>query len=189
MMAMLRAKGWKLSAAGTGSRTGARDERGSPIGRQRFHNMKICMRFLLVGWLWTGTFPASAATLHISPADSLATLAERLANDAGIREVIFEEGVYRGNLHVRGPKGTDFSANPLLIRAADGARVVFDGSRSLDKFESHPALPGVFQMEYTHRGGEYPKLWEPNTRTRYLPLLPAQPKIALSTNGENQWTL
>ena len=81
--------------------------------------------------------------------------------------MIFEEGIYSGGLHVSGPKGTDFSQRPLVIRAAEGARVLFDGARVVEQFQPHEELPGVFQMDYEHRGGEYPKLWEPGTRMRY----------------------
>jgi hypothetical protein len=131
------------------------------------NEMKPRIFLQILGWLCAGTVAANSATIKFKPAESLDKLREQLASNAELREVIFEEGVYSGHLHVSAPKGADFSAKPLLIRAADGAKVVFDGSRALDKFEPHPGLPGVFQMDYTHRGGEYPKLWEPNTRARY----------------------
>jgi hypothetical protein len=45
--------------------------------------------------------------------------------------------------------------------------VIFDGSRPVEDFQPYPGLPGVFWIEYTHPGGEYPKLWEPSVRQRY----------------------
>jgi hypothetical protein len=117
--------------------------------------------------LCAGTLAAAEPTLHINPTDSFGGLGERLAREPGIREVIFGEGVYHGHLHVSGPGDADFSERALVLRAADGARVVFDGSQRLHDFEPHPDLRGVFRMPYTHRGGEYPKLCEPDTRRRY----------------------
>ncbi len=61
----------------------------------------------------------------------------------------------------------DFSQHPLIIRAAEGAQVVFDGSRPVERFQPHEELPGVFWIDYTSGGAEYPKLWEPHTRMRY----------------------
>ena len=55
----------------------------------------------------------------------------------------------------------------LLIRAADGASVILDGARPVEKSQPHEELPGVFWIEYTHPGGEYPKFWEPGMRVRY----------------------
>jgi hypothetical protein len=129
--------------------------------------MKTSISLLTVGCLSLTTLLAAASTVQVKPADSLDKLRERLARETSIREVIFEEGVYHGHLHLSGPKGADFSKQPLLLRAAEGATVVFDGSRRVEGFKAHPDLPGIFQIEYTHRGGEYPKLWEPGRRARY----------------------
>ena len=87
--------------------------------------------------------------------------------DATISEVVFSEGVYHGGLTIEGPKGTDFAQHPLLIRAAEGAHVVFDGAQPVEKAKPHEELPGVFWFDYTSDGGEYPKFWEPGTRIRY----------------------
>ena len=118
-------------------------------------------------WLFTATVISAGDPLHVKPTESLSNLRERLANDTSITEVIFEKGVYSGGLHVSGPKATDFSQRSLVIRAADGAKVVFDGARVVEQFQPHEKLPGVFHLDYEHRGGEYPKLWEPGTRMRY----------------------
>jgi hypothetical protein len=94
-------------------------------------------------------------------------LRERLAADAGIREVAFAGGTYFGGLYLEGKRDTDFADRPLLLRTADGAEVIFDGARPVEKFQPAENLPGVFWIEYTREGGEYPKLWEPNRRVRY----------------------
>jgi hypothetical protein len=124
-------------------------------------------RLSVVAAFGGATLVAMATTLHITPADSLEELRDRLARDAQVVEVVFEEGIYLGSLRVSGPPESNFSENPLLLRAAAGARVAFDGSRRVENYELHPELPGVFQMEYRHPGGEHPQLWEPQTRTRY----------------------
>jgi hypothetical protein len=129
--------------------------------------MNIRMHLLTLGCLFTAACLSAATTVHVTPTDSLNSLRERLANDANVREVVFEEGTYWGGLYVEGPKDTDLSQHPLLIRAADGAKVVFDGARPVERFQPHEELPGVFWINYTTGGGEYPKLWEPNTRMRY----------------------
>ena len=136
--------------------------------------MKLHIHLMTLGCLCAGTFAAADTTLRIDPTDSLGQLRERLATDTSIREVIFEEGVYRGSLHIRSPEDVEFSAHPLLLRAADGARVVFDGSRQVQGFDAHPDLPGVFVLQYAHGGGEYPKLWEPGPRMRYRLVADAQ---------------
>jgi hypothetical protein len=125
----------------------------------------IVHEFCLVSALLTTAIATFGSTVHVKPADSLSSVAEKLASDSSVSEVIFEEGTYRGTLSVAGPKGTDFSQRPVLIRAADGASVLFDGSKPVKNFQ--PQEAGVFAMDYTHPGGEYPKFWEPRTRMRY----------------------
>src|SRR5262245_58792304 len=105
--------------------------------------------------LCLATFATATAllgeTLHVKPSEALSRLGEKLIIDASITEVIFEEGIYSGGLHVREPKAIDFSQRPLVIRAAKGAAVLFDGARSADQFQPHAELAGVFQMDYEHR--------------------------------------
>jgi hypothetical protein len=109
-------------------------------------------------------------TMHVKPTESLSTVREKLENDARITEVVFEEGIYAGSLYVSKPRTSgdaDLSQYPLLIRAAQGASVLFEGAKPIEKVQRHEKESGVFWMDYTHRGGEYPKLWEPRTRMRY----------------------
>jgi len=127
---------------------------------------KFLEQFVLAVSLFVVT-AASGSTIRFEPTDSLPRLRDKLASAPDITEVIFEGGVYHGSLLVSGPKDTDFSQRPLLIRAADGASVLFEGSKAVEKFQPHEEWPGVFSMDYTHRGGDYPKFWEPRTRVRY----------------------
>jgi Right handed beta helix region/Periplasmic copper-binding protein (NosD) len=122
---------------------------------------------LALFWLIPAIGATAGSAVQVKPTDPLSTLHDKLATDASITEVIFEAGTYFGGLHVRGAKEVDFSQRPLLIRAADGASVVFDGSKSVDTFERHEELTNVFWMRYEADGGEYPKFWEPRTRMRY----------------------
>jgi hypothetical protein len=92
---------------------------------------------------------------------------EKLATDPNRREIVFAKGIYFGGLYVEGKPGTDFAQRPLLIRAEEGAEVSFDGSGRIESFQPEQALPGVFWMDYQHTGGEVPKMWEPDKRTRY----------------------
>ena len=122
---------------------------------------------LVLAWLLIPTTFLEGRTLQVQPTDSLSTVWEQLTTDASISEVVFAEGVYYGGLTIEGPRGTDFAQHPLLIRAADGAHVVFDGAKRVERAKPHEELPGVFWIDYTNAGGEYPKFWEPGTRTRY----------------------
>jgi len=129
--------------------------------------MRIQSTYLVVAWLFILTATSRGSTVSVQPTDSLSAVRDRLAADASITEVIFAKGVYFGGLSVDGPEGTDFAQHPLLIRAAEGAEVVFDGAKPVEKPRAHEELPGVFWIAYTSEGGEYPKFWEPGTRIRY----------------------
>lgn len=122
---------------------------------------------LVAAWLFIAAGISWGGTVRIQPTESLSAVGEKLAADASITELIFEAGVYFGGLTVDGPKGTDFAQHPLLIRAADGAAVIFDGAKHVENFQAYENLPGVFQIDYADGGGEYPKFWEPRTRIRY----------------------
>jgi hypothetical protein len=129
--------------------------------------MRIQSTYLVVAWLFILTATSGGSTVSVQPTESLSAVRERLAGDATITEVIFAKGVYFGGLYIDGPEGTDFAQHPLLIRAADGAEVTFDGARPVEKAQAHEELPGVFWIAYTNDGGEYPKLWELGMRVRY----------------------
>ena len=126
--------------------------------------MKVPGRALALVWLFTSVFTSAGNILDVTP-ESLSSLGDKLAADTSITEVVFAKGVYSGGLIISGPRDVDL--RPLLVRAADGASVLFDGSRAVEKFQPHEELPGVYWFEHTHRGGEYPKFWEPRTRQRY----------------------
>jgi hypothetical protein len=83
--------------------------------------------------------------LNVAPTESLSVVREKLISDATIAEVVFAGDCYRGGLYVEGLQGTDFAPHPLLIRAADGAHVVFDGvvfdgARPVEGFLPHEEL-------------------------------------------------
>ena len=137
------------------------------MANERNARMKTCSTMLVAAWLLVPTTIAEGSTLSVTPTESLSVVREKLIADATITEVIFAEGVYRGGLYVDGPEGTNFAQHPLLIRAAEGAHVVFDGARPVEGSLPHEELPGVFWIDYTSDGGEYPKFWEPGTRIRY----------------------
>ena len=122
--------------------------------------MRLPSTLLVLASLLIPTATLGGSTLSITPTESLSAVRDKLRADANITEVILAEGVYFGGLSVEGPKGTDFAQHPLLIRAADEAQVMFDGARPVKKSRPHEELPGVFWIDYTSDGGEYPKFWE-----------------------------
>ena len=76
-------------------------------------------------WLFVA-IAASGSTIRVKSTEPLSGLREKLATDASITEVIFDAGAYRGSLIVDEPRSADFSKQPLVIRAANGASVLFD---------------------------------------------------------------
>jgi hypothetical protein len=122
---------------------------------------------LLLAFVSLDIRPAQADTFHVGPADSLASVREKLEKDSTITEVVFAAGTYIGSLYIFGRSGSDFSKTPLVVRSENGARVLFDGSKKLEKFDLVAESPGVYVFDYSHPGGEYPKFWEPRTRQRY----------------------
>ena len=130
----------------------------------------IRKRLLTYPLVVAGMTALAGDTMHVKPTESLSTVREKLENDPRITEVVFEEGIYAGSLYVSKPRisgDADLSQYPLLIRAAQGASVLFEGAKPMEKVQRHEKESGVFCMDYTHRGGDYPKLWEPRTRMRY----------------------
>ena len=82
-------------------------------------------------------------TLHVSPAGSddhpgtadrpirtLGELGNRLTERSLVTEVIFHKGVYSGGLNIP-PLNDAAPASTLLIRAAEGEEVIFDGAGRL----------------------------------------------------------
>jgi len=107
-----------------------------------------------------------ANVFRMKPGVSLSALRNRLRDEPGIREVVFEAGTYRGGLAIKASKGQG-APEHLLLRAEDGAEVVFDGSAPVKGAQPVEGREGVFSIPYRRARGEYPKLWEPGTRTRY----------------------
>jgi len=118
---------------------------------------------------------AKPGVLTVKPGDSLGLIGQRLARDASIREVVLQAGTYPGDWTIprldradkEGKEGA--ASHPLLIRAADGADVLFDGAKALPKAKAVPGRPGVFSVPFDGGyKGEPEKLWEPEARVRYL---------------------
>lgn len=118
--------------------------------------------------LWVAVFDVRAeGVLHVSPDDALDEIGARLAADPSISEVVLAAGVYREGLLIRPLDDVEPAAHPLLIRPADGARVVFDGQRTITKTRRARDLPGVYYIKFEAPGGEPPGIWEPDARVRY----------------------
>jgi nitrous oxidase accessory protein NosD len=112
---------------------------------------------------------AKEGVLTVKPGDSLAEIGRRLAQDASIREVVLQAGTYPGDWTIPRLEKEDAAPHPLLIRAADGADVLFDGANRLPKPKAVAGRPGVFSVPFSGGyKGEPEKLWEPEARVRYL---------------------
>lgn len=113
---------------------------------------------------------AAQTTIRLNP-QTFGTMRETLASNGDIREVILEAGVYHAGTSLGIPKDMDPAKHPLLIRAADGAEVIFDGhdrEASLEsKARSMDGRPNVFVLPFKPVGNDTPKLWEPTARIRY----------------------
>jgi hypothetical protein len=113
--------------------------------------------------------PAIAAgeVIHVSPADSLAEVSERLASDPFVSEVVLAGGVYRQTLVVPPPRSAGDAVRPLLIRPAEGALVVFDGAQAIPRARPVRGRAGVYSVAQWSTGPQPPRLWEPDRRIRY----------------------
>lgn len=89
---------------------------------------------------------------------------ELLEKKPEIREIILKSGKYH-NLSILGKAGENYKKRPLLIRPAKGADVVFDGAKDIEDFQETD-FHGVFTIPWNSKKIT-PKMWEPNTRTRY----------------------
>jgi len=108
----------------------------------------------------------SAGTAE-KPIQSLGRLRERLSQMPLVTEVVFHAGTYRGGLMVDPLKDADPARSALLLRAADGVEVVFDGSGTLGDPTPVSGQPGVFALRGLRIEGEWPRLWESDSRVRY----------------------
>lgn len=112
---------------------------------------------------------AKDGVLTVKPGGSLAQLSQRLAKDATIREVVFATGSYPGGFEIPALEKVDPETHPLLIRAAAGAVVLFDGGATLAKAKAVTGRPGVYSatIESVDKR-QPPQIWEPGARMRYL---------------------
>lgn len=105
--------------------------------------------------------------LCVNPKQSLGDVRRALQKDPKIRRVIFEAGHYRGGLSLKTPKGVDPKENPLIIQAAENAKVIFDGSITITGAQPTPKHKNIYQLPWNQQQNPAPKLWEPDTRVRY----------------------
>ena len=129
----------------------------------------LCLVFLIAVLAAPGPPAVADGVLRVSPADSFSRVSERLARDPSIREVVLAAGTYRGAWTIPPPEPKGTEAQPLLIRPADGAVVVFDGARTLPDAKPVRDRPAVFSVTLAPGGWkEPPRIWEPDARVRYL---------------------
>ncbi|MFZ4693583.1 MAG: right-handed parallel beta-helix repeat-containing protein [Verrucomicrobiia bacterium] len=87
----------------------------------------------------------------------------------GTGEVVIHGGRYYTRVDLQNPKMPEGQpVPPLVIRAAAGEEVFFDGSIPLTGATPLPDSPGVYTVEGQFPLGTPPSIWEPATRTRYL---------------------
>lgn len=131
--------------------------------------MKMSMPLTVLLLLLTATIPAYAKVLRVTP-QTAGGLPAALAADPDVQEVVFAAGTYHSSVNIPPLKDVDPVKHPLLLRAEDGAEVVFDGSdpsAPLDAARPVEGHPGVFAVAYQLVGHESPKLWELGRRVRY----------------------
>ncbi|HKQ98125.1 MAG TPA: hypothetical protein VJV75_09645, partial [Candidatus Polarisedimenticolia bacterium] len=106
------------------------------------------------------------AVLQVTPADSWNAVRDRLASDPAITEVVLAGGTYPGGFLILPPRDTA-NPSPLLIRAADGARVVLDGAATLPNAHPVKRRSPVLALPWTGTAVEPPHLFDPEARFRY----------------------
>lgn len=105
--------------------------------------------------------------LRVSPADSPAAIRERLEADSGITELILAAGRYPGGLVIPAPDDPSVPPEPLLMRPAEGAVVIFDGSDPLPRLRRLRGTAGVLYGNLGPPTVEPPALFDPDARVRY----------------------
>jgi len=115
------------------------------------NKMKTKTYLLILECLFAATWVSASTTVHVKSTDSLGMLRERLANDADIREVIFEEGVYFGGFAIDGPEDTDFAKHPLLMGSANGTKL----KTAVDYLERTIAPPESSRVPKSLRQGKF----------------------------------
>jgi len=125
-----------------------------------------CIAFIGI-MLAAVSLAGAGEVLHVNDSHTLRLAKDALRSGKDVSEIIIAEGTYFGSFSVHRPKDVDYSKRPLLIRAADGAKVVFEGSVAMDEWTPHDQFPGVFVTKYTSNRTESPRVWEPKIRVRY----------------------
>lgn len=129
--------------------------------------------------LWVA--PGLHAAVHVartgadtnpgSEAAPLGTVTRAVAvinETGGPGEIVIHEGRYEEAILVRQPKLLrGMQAPPLLIRAAENAIVVFDGSELVTGAERFEGKLGVYRVQGKFPDHLPPAMWEADTRIRY----------------------
>lgn len=114
------------------------------------------------------TVAKAGETIHVGvdhPIRDISKLKKALADRHDISEVVIHEGVYFASLRIYAKQ----EAPPLVIRAADGAEVVFEGSapiNNLTPITNDPAA-GVWATPAVDQDISLLKIWDASTRIRY----------------------
>lgn len=102
------------------------------------------------------------------PVASIAQAAAMVDKAGGPGEIVVHGGVYYASQSVNAPTVTNApSAAPLVIRAVDGEKVVFDGSIPLTNAQPLQGHAGVYVVQGNF-GRRPPLIWEEESRIRYL---------------------
>jgi len=138
--------------------------------------MSLCLALMLAGAGW------SASTLHVSPKGQrrasgtkekpvdLASAVARSSADMKIRDIVLAGGEYlANNINFRRDAKAKPGAFPrLVMRAAEGERVVFHQSVRVLEAKPVAGMPGVYKTTRVPPGD--PSTWERDTRIRYVTL-------------------
>ena len=134
---------------------------------------------LCAAWLLgCASTPLTAETLYVAPAGNDSAAGTRAAPLASVEvavnrlsasggEVVLLEGRYTEFVKVLQPEDVAGEVPRLVIRAAEGAQVTFDGSRPLADARPLEDAPGVYVIEGRFREMRPPTVWEQGTRQRY----------------------
>lgn len=98
------------------------------------------------------------------PLKRLSQLKRILQERPEITEVVFAAGHYSGAASV---KPSENKSKQLLIRAEEGAKVIFDGGKVISKAKGDVNIPGYYIVPGEYKMKQPPRPWEEDTRIRY----------------------
>lgn len=109
-------------------------------------------------------------TIHVGTDQAirdLGALRNELDKRTDVSEVIIHEGVYFGGLSITPLNETSPRESTLLLHAASGEKVIFEGSRPLGDMTPVDGVANVYSMPAGSLQVSLLKLWDANNRTRY----------------------